>query len=273
MPVELQNMLKKRSNNKTLLRLGVNIDHAATLRQVRGGKTSYPNLLVIASEVKAAGAHQITIHLREDRRHIQDQDVVRLCRQRVLPINLELAPHTSLLKQVLRSRPDWICFVPERRQELTTEGGLDVRSQLKKLRQLTSLCHAKGVLVSMFINADRDQVEASRDSGADAVEFHTGAWVEARSAEKKKEWRFLVESAQVAHALGLRVHAGHGLDLGHARRIVQLPHLVEVNIGHSLICEALRVGIRRAVSDMLSALGSEPLPDPQKKPSPKRRNA
>ncbi len=247
----LPNMSKRRS---TKIALGVNIDHAATLRQVRGGHTTYPDLHELTRIAKRSGASQITIHLREDRRHIQDSDVVELCRKRVLPINLELAPTRKMLKQVLPNRPNWICFVPEKRQELTTEGGLNVKAQARTLEKLVELCHRKGILVSMFIEADIQQVEASFRCGADAVEFHTGAWVESTGAKKHQIWKRLVLASRVAHSLGLRVHAGHGLDLVHTRKIRKLPHLVEVNIGHSIICYSLSQGFAQVLKKFQALL-------------------
>ncbi len=234
------------------IRLGVNIDHAATLRRVRGNTTEYPDLLALSGECCKGGAEQITIHLREDRRHIQDSDVELLCRKSPLPINLEMAATKEMFRIAARNKPAWICLVPEKRRELTTEGGLDVvklRNRIRKLMVGLKSLRAPPLL-SCFIAPDVRQVKASLDVGAQAVEFHTGTWVSAKGLEKSKEWKRLVEAAQVAYSLGLRVHAGHGLDFVHAVKIRNLPHLVEVNIGHSLICYSLELGMKRAVQIM-----------------------
>ena len=230
--------------------LGVNIDHAATLRQVRGGITPYPNLLELVKEAKAGGARQITIHLREDRRHIQDADVQVLCSQSVLPINLEISLNPQILKIALNSKPKWVCLVPEKREELTTEGGLDVKKYFKKTKKIITVLKNKKIKVSCFIEPSLEQVEFSFLAGAHAVEFHTGHWVIAKGHNKNKIWNTLLEAAQWAHHLGLRVHAGHGLDYTHAKSIKHLPYLKEVNIGHSLICYALTCGLKNAVRKM-----------------------
>ena len=228
---------------KKRISLGVNIDHAATLRQVRGGTTSYPDLLQMTKIVHSAGAHQITIHLREDRRHIQDADVVHLCKKSKLPINLEMAVSPEMLKIALKNKPAWVCFVPEKREELTTEGGLNVLKVQKA-----------GIRVSYFIEAHPEQVSAAALAGADAVEFHTGHWVLSTGSKKEKIWQSLIESALKAHQLKMRVHAGHGIDFEHAKIIRKLPHLKEVNIGHSLICYALESGLEAVTKRMLAKL-------------------
>lgn len=237
-----------RTKNKILL--GVNIDHCATLRQVRGGHTAYPDMMKMAKLAVAGGADQITIHLREDRRHIQEKDLKLLTRNRLVPINLEMAAGRECLTMARRFRPDWICFVPEKRQELTTEGGLNVAAQEPKLRaQVAALAKIK-VRSSMFIDASVKQVESSARIGAHAVEFHTGAWVLAKGAEKRAHWNNLVKAAKRAHELGLRVHAGHGLDYETTVDILKLPYLEEVNIGHSLVCYALELGLKESVRRM-----------------------
>lgn len=236
------------------IRLGVNIDHCATLRQVRGGKTPYPNILKMAELAVAGGAEQITIHLREDRRHIQDIDVILLCKERPALLNLEMACSEKMKKIALKYHPDWVCFVPEKRQELTTEGGLDVDAQLPKLKKMSLELQRRGIEVSMFIDPDPKQVKASFKAGAEAVEFHTGSWVHAIQAGQtslaKKIWQRLLESAHLAHELGLRVHAGHGLDYKTTALIAKLPHLQELNIGHSLVCYALEDGLKKSVQKM-----------------------
>lgn len=234
--------------------LGVNIDHAATLRQVRGNTTSYPNLVSIAELAKKGGANQITIHLREDRRHIQDQDVVTLCKLSPLPVNLEMAVSQSILKIALKNKPAWVCFVPEKRAELTTEGGLDIKKCFAEIKKMTTTLRKKNIRSSFFIEPSTEQVEFSARAGADAVEFHTGHWVLAKGSQKKIIWQKLVAAADLAHWLGLRVHAGHGLDYEHAKQITKLPYLIEVNIGHSLICYALESGLQAVTKKMKNAL-------------------
>lgn len=236
---------------KSKIRLGVNIDHCATLRQVRGGTTPYPDLLHMARLAVRGGAEQITIHLREDRRHIQDLDVVALCENRPALINLEMACSEEMKKIALKHHPDWVCFVPEKRQELTTEGGLDVHGQFRKLHKMSLELQRRGIEVSMFIDPVPKQVRASFEVGAEAVEFHTGSWVHAVHLKNaklaQKIWNRLYESAQLAHGLGLKVHAGHGLDLITTPMIKNLPYLQELNIGHSLVCYALEIGLEKSV--------------------------
>lgn len=239
---------------KRKIRLGVNIDHAATLRQVRGGETPYPNLLKLAEIVASTGCEQITIHLREDRRHIQDKDVTDLCEARPCEINLEMAATPAMLKIALKNNPDWVCFVPEKRQELTTEGGLDVKRLKSQLKKMTEKLHQKGIEVSMFIDPSLLQVQASYDAGADAVEFHTGAWVNLSGLAKKREWKRLQEAAAAAHQLGLRVHAGHGLNLDSMSQIQKLPFLRELNIGHSIICYSLEWGLKDTLKKFLKLM-------------------
>lgn len=237
-----------------MIRLGVNIDHAATLRQVRGGTTAYPDLVQMMKLAVKGGAQQITIHLREDRRHIQLQDLVTLCKRRMVPLNLEMAAEAQMLRYALKYRPDWVCFVPEKRQELTTEGGLDVRKAQRKIGGMVDRLQRIGIECSMFINPDLTQVRASYEVGADAVEFHTGKWVHLSGAKQEREWRRLKEAAILAHSLGMNVHAGHGLDYTTAKKITRLPYLEEVNIGHSLICYALEDGLEKAVRKMRKVL-------------------
>lgn len=240
----------KKTVTKKKMRLGVNIDHCATLRQVRGGTTAYPNLVTCAEWAKAGGADLITIHLREDRRHIQDQDVKDLCRWRQLPINLELAAQKNMVNFALKVKPDWVCFVPEKRQELTTEGGLDVVKIQAPLKSMIKQLHSKGIAVSLFIAPDLVQVQAAAQVGAQAIELHTGHWVLYRGRKKQAELKRLVAAAQLAHQLGLGVHAGHGLDPQSTLDIKVLPHLAELNIGHFLVCDALRLGLQAAVKKL-----------------------
>lgn len=239
---------------KHKISLGVNIDHAATLRQVRGATTNYPDLVQISELAKKGGADQITIHLREDRRHIQDADVVTLCKKSPLPINLEMAVNSDILKIAIKNKPAWVCFVPEKRAELTTEGGLDIKKCFKQIKKMTAQLHKNNIKVSFFIEPSTEQVEMSAHAGADAIEFHTGHWVLEKGPKKSQIWNRLVASADLAHWLGLRVHAGHGLDYTHAKTITKLPYLQEVNIGHSLICYALTEGLQAVTKKMKNEL-------------------
>lgn len=232
------------------IRLGVNVDHVATLRQVRGGKTPYPDLLHMSREAVAGGADQITIHLREDRRHIQVHDLELLAKKRPAALNLEMAATEEMFRFARKHRPDWVCFVPEKRRELTTEGGLDVAKGFRRMQPMIEKLQRMGIEISMFIDPDPDQVKASYEIGADAVEFHTGSWVLLQGKAKEREWIKLREAARWTHGLGLNVHAGHGLDYEHARKIRALDHLEEVNIGHFLVCEALKDGLRASVRRM-----------------------
>jgi len=234
---------------KNKIQLGVNIDHIATLRQVRGGTTAYPNLLDHAKVAIKAGAAQITIHLREDRRHIQLQDLIHLTHAGV-PLNLEMAATPEMEKLAIKYKPKWVCLVPEKRQELTTEGGLDVDKISKRLLPMIKRIKKHGIKVSLFIDPSLKQVNKAHDLGADAVEFHTGTWVLAKKQKKVQEWSHLYEAAVLTHELGLRVHAGHGLDYQTTKEISHLPYLQEVNIGHSLICYALEKGLSFAIRKM-----------------------
>lgn len=230
--------------------LGVNIDHIATLRQVRGGTTSYPDLYRLTNLVIGAGADQITLHLREDRRHIQPQDVEVICKNRRVPVNLEMAATAQMLKVALKHKPDWCCFVPEKREELTTEGGLNVAKAAETIAPMVERLSRIGIDCSMFIEPSIKQVKAAYQVGAAAVEFHTGKWVHLKGQNKTKEWNRLREAALLAHSLGMFVHAGHGLDFNTTKEICKLPNLREVNIGHSLICYSLELGIEKAVQEM-----------------------
>jgi pyridoxine 5-phosphate synthase len=239
---------------KHKISLGVNIDHAATLRQVRGGTTSYPKLVSLVKLVKDGGGRQITIHLREDRRHIQDHDVKALCKKPILPINLEMAVSEEMLKIAIENKPSWVCFVPEKREELTTEGGLNIIQVFDSIEKMTQVLRSQKIKVSYFIEPNLEQVQAAAQGNANAVEFHTGKWVLSDGENKKTEWKKLKAAAELAFDLGLRVHAGHGLDFEHAKKIRKLPHLVEVNIGHSLICYSLEMGLKKSTQKMRDCL-------------------
>jgi pyridoxine 5-phosphate synthase len=234
------------------LRLGVNIDHAATLRQARG--TPYPDLIEAARLCEAAGAKGITIHLREDRRHIQDRDVYALRKTIATRLNLEMANNPDILAVALDVRPDEVCLVPERRQELTTEGGLDVAGQERRLRPTVLKLQEAGIAVSLFIAPDPRQVEAAARLGAPYIELHTGKFCDTRGAIARQELKALCAAARQAHSLGIKVNAGHGINLANVGDILHLPHLDTLNIGHSIICQAVFVGLKPAVRDMLAAM-------------------
>ncbi len=238
----------------TKIRLGVNLDHVATLRQVRGGTTSYPDLLFYVHESTRAGADQITLHLREDRRHIQDSDIQNVIKYAAIPVNMEMAATEEMTKLALKYKPQFVCLVPEKRQELTTEGGLDVVKKKKQISKLIEKLSKKGIKVSTFIGPDKKQVKASQEVGAFACEFHTGHWVQFKDRKKDKEWLKLIESALYCHDLNLNVHAGHGLDYESTRDIKALPFLEEVNIGHFLVCEGLKAGLYESVRNMVQIL-------------------
>lgn len=236
------------------MRLGVNLDHVVTLRRVRGDSTSYPDLLHFAQIVKKFGADQITVHLREDRRHIQDQDVRDLIRWGELPINLEMALSHEMVALAEEARPDWVCLVPEKRHELTTEGGLNVGEMMETARDFIPhlKLHSK---VSLFVDPELAAMEASAELGAQAVELHTGVFATAIESANEdlalKEIKRLQAAASRAKDLGLSVHAGHGLTFVSAVRIAkEIPEIEELNIGHFLVCQALYDGLGLAVSEM-----------------------
>ena len=236
----------------TPLKLGVNIDHAATLRQARG--VDYPNLPEIARLAEQAGAHGITIHLREDRRHIQDADVYTLRKTLTTRMNLEMANNPDVLRVALDVVPDEVCLVPERRQELTTEGGLDAAGQLDALRPTVRALAAQGTQVSLFVAPDRRQLDAAAALGAPYVELHTGAYANAAGDALRRELDALHEAAAYAATLGLKVNAGHGLTMDNVKPLLDIPNLDTLNIGHSIIAHALFVGIGQSVRDMLAAI-------------------
>ncbi|MCO5170958.1 MAG: pyridoxine 5'-phosphate synthase [Planctomycetes bacterium] len=232
-----------------MIRLGVNVDHVATIRQARGGRE--PDPVTAAHEAELGGADQITVHLREDRRHIQDRDL-RLLRQTVqTPLNLELAVSADVIAIALDVRPDQVTLVPERREEVTTEGGLDVVGGLAAVRAATARFAAAGVAVSLFIDPEPAQVEAARESGATHVELHTGQFALARGAgDVAHEVERLRRAGARAHELGLHLALGHGLDYRNVVLVRDLPHVAEMNIGHSIVSRAVYVGLREAVREM-----------------------
>ncbi|MDB4847102.1 pyridoxine 5'-phosphate synthase [Candidatus Pseudothioglobus singularis] len=229
--------------------LGVNIDHIATLRQARG--TRYPSLIDAAKICESSGADSITLHLREDRRHIQDQDVEELKFSLTTKMNLEMAATDEMLEIATKILPEDCCLVPEKRQELTTEGGLDVLSQLDRIKEVCSELSTNNIKASLFIDPDNYQIEAAVECGAPIIEIHTGHYADASSAaEMQKELQKISEACAYAHSLGLQVNAGHGLTLENTKAIAEINSVVELNIGHSIISRALFVGLGAATSEM-----------------------
>lgn len=235
-----------------MVKLGVNIDHVATLREARKGL--WPDVLAAAKVCELAGAHQITVHLRQDRRHIQDRDVILLRQALTIRLNLELGATEEIIGIARDIRPDVVCLVPENRQEITTEGGLDVASQMRHLTKVVDDFHSDGIGVSMFIDPDRPQVDASAACGADFVEFHTGAYANASDKEVDAEFDRLDDAAAHARTLGLTVNAGHGLSIRNLRRVAAIPGLHEVNIGHDIVARAIFIGLDNAVREILDIL-------------------
>jgi pyridoxine 5-phosphate synthase len=231
------------------LLLGVNIDHVATLRQARG--TRYPDPVRAAIESEQAGADSITLHLREDRRHIQERDVLLLKDILQTRMNLEMAVTDDMLAFAERVQPEDCCLVPERREELTTEGGLDVAGQLPRIREACTRLQAAGIRVSLFIDADSGQIAAAAESGAPCIEIHTGHFADAGDARQQAgELALIVEAVRQGVAAGLTVHAGHGLHYHNVKQIAAIPQVRELNIGHAIIAQAVFAGLATAVADM-----------------------
>lgn len=246
------------------LELGVNIDHVATLRQVRyralpDSPQAEPDLVTAATLCEEGGADQITIHLREDRRHIQDEDVRRLRDAVQTRINLEMGQAADILALALEVRPASVCLVPENRQEVTTEGGLDAVGGGQVLRETVRRCQSVGIRVSLFIDPLPEQIEAAARLGAEMVELHTGAFANAAGAERAQEVQRLQEGAELAHRHGLQVNAGHGLTTRNLPELFQVPHLRELNIGHHIVCRALEIGLRQAVMEMRTLMDRYPV--------------
>ncbi|MHB8667100.1 MAG: pyridoxine 5'-phosphate synthase [Burkholderiales bacterium] len=231
-----------------MIELGVNIDHVATLRQVRG--TSYPDPVRAALLAEGAGADAITLHLREDRRHIQDRDVETLRAQLKTRMNLESAVTREMLQIALRVRPHDVCLVPERRMELTTEGGLDVVSQFERVRQACQLLGESGIRVSLFINADRAQIDASKAAGAPVIELHTGHYADASGEERRAEFERICAAVEYGNRVGLKVNAGHGLNYDNVAAVAAVKGIAELNIGHAIVAQAVFVGWEAAVREM-----------------------
>ena len=237
------------------IRLGVNIDHVATVRNARGGR--HPDPVKAAEVAIAAGADGITAHLREDRRHIVDADVALLKERIVKPLNLEMAATAEMVRIACKLKPHAACIVPERRQERTTEGGLDAAGQANALRAAVGELAGAGIRVSLFIAAEPAQIEAAVKIGAPVIEIHTGTWCDAIAAGEAAaddEWDRIVRGAALANSAGLEVHAGHGLDFSSAETIAARPEVMELNIGHFLIGEAIFVGLGAAVRSMRAAM-------------------
>ena len=234
--------------------LGVNIDHVAALRQARG--TTYPDLCRAAQEAEAGGADGITVHLREDRRHIQDADLEALRGRLVTKMNLEMAVTPEMIDIARRIAPRDCCLVPERRAELTTEGGLDVAGQRGRLTEAVAELARAGVIVSSFIDPDAAQIAASAAVGATVIELHTGAFANARGAEAREEFARIGRGVQAGLDAGLQVNAGHGLHYGNVTEIARIPGISELNIGHSIVARAVFIGLRAAVGEMKALLRS-----------------
>jgi pyridoxine 5-phosphate synthase len=241
-----------------LIKLGVNIDHVATLREARyrGRPAGEPDPLEAARVCEEAGAHGITVHLREDRRHIQDRDVWKLRETVRTRLNLEMGNAPEIVEVALKLKPEIVCLVPERRQEVTTEGGLDAVTHSTALSETRKRMNDAGIDVSLFIAPDPAQVEAAAKLGAQFIELHTGAFAEHfhHAASDKAELQRLIAAARQAHELGLMVNAGHGLNYENLKLLQRVPHLVELNIGHSIVSRAVFVGLGQAVREMIEAM-------------------
>jgi pyridoxine 5-phosphate synthase len=235
-----------------MIRLGVNVDHVATLRQARG--IDIPDPVEAALLAEQAGAEGITVHLREDRRHIQDRDVKLLRERARTKVNLEMAVTPAIIAFAENLSPDDACFVPEKREELTTEGGLDVVRQKAKVAEAVRRLQDRGIHVSLFVDPVTAQIEAAREIGAYAVEIHTGTYCNVAGAAQEKERKAIAAAAASAQVLGLEVHGGHGLNYANVIPIAQIPEIIELNIGHSIIARAVFVGMSQAVREMKELL-------------------
>jgi pyridoxine 5-phosphate synthase len=245
-----------------MLKLGVNIDHVATLREARyrGRGRGEPDPVAAALACEAAGAHGITAHLREDRRHMQDRDIWKLREVIRTRLNLEMANAPEIVAIALKLKPNIVCLVPERRQEVTTEGGLDVAGNVAALTETRKRMNDAGIEVSLFIAPDAAQIDAAARAGSQFIELHTGAFAESFENERDRlaELERLIAGAKQAHALGLKVNAGHGLNYQNLPTVHRVPHLVELNIGHTIISRAVTVGLQTAVKEMLHLMENYP---------------
>ena len=228
--------------------LGINIDHIATLRQARG--THYPSPIDGALLCEQSGADSITLHLREDRRHIQDADVEILREKLTTKMNLEMATTDEMIAIAGRIKPEDCCLVPEKREELTTEGGLEVASQIPRMTDVCAQLAESNIIVSLFIDAQKDQIDAAKMCGAPVIELHTGHYADTQGAEQQQEFERIKSMATYAHSIGLQVNAGHGLTMENTTVIAELPEIVELNIGHSIIARAIFVGLEQATREM-----------------------
>ena len=234
------------------IELGVNIDHIATLRQARG--TVYPDLIEAAFLVEEAGANAITIHLREDRRHIQDQDVYDLRKTIKTRMNLELAATDEMVAIACNVHPEDACVVPEKREELTTEGGLDVIGQFDRIQKATKQLTSENIRVSLFIEPDIEQIKRVLEIGAPVIELHTGTYANAKGDDQQREFDRILKATEFAHDQGIHVNAGHGLDYSNTTAIAKIPQIRELNIGHSVIARAVFVGISKATRQILEVM-------------------
>jgi pyridoxine 5-phosphate synthase len=234
------------------IRLGVNIDHAATIRNARGG--THPDPVELAILAQESGANGITAHLREDRRHISDGDIVRLKKAINLPLNFEMAATDEMLQIALRTKPNATCIVPEKRAEVTTEGGLDIIANEKRLISIIKQLKESKILVSLFVDPDYKQIQKSKDIGADIIEIHTGAYCNNKGQAQENEFKKIAQCAKLAHKMGLECHAGHGLDFKTAKQIAKIPEIIELNIGHFLIGESIFIGLKDAIIKMKNAI-------------------
>jgi len=247
-----------------IIKLGVNIDHVATLRQARyatmlGAHNAEPSLLAAAHEVEAAGADSITVHLRQDRRHIQDADVYELREKIHTKLNLEMGNTAEILAIALKVKPDFVCLVPENRREITTEGGLNVVNADTSLERTIRTLQDAGIKVSLFVDPEVQQIEASARLGAEMIELHTGSFANAAPGGGEAEFLLLREAAILGHKLGLQINAGHGITLVNLPRLMQVPHLAELNVGHHLVARAIFLGLARSVRDMRSMMSAYPI--------------
>lgn len=251
-------MMKQTIKQSNPILLGVNIDHVATLRQARGVK--YPQVLQAALVAEQAGADGITIHLREDRRHIQDRDVELISETISSRLNLEMAVTDEMIGIAKKTKPEYVCLVPEKREELTTEGGLDVVGQFEKIKTACYKLAESGIKVSLFIDADTKQIEAAEKTGAPFIEIHTGHYADAIDLKNKQEqYHLICEGVKQAKNLGLMVNAGHGLHYHNVALIAAIPDIYELNIGHSIIAQSVFSGLSKAVSDMKTIISNASL--------------
>lgn len=237
------------------IRLGVNVDHVATLRQARG--TQYPDPVRAALDAESAGADQITVHLREDRRHIQERDVTVLKEILQVSLNLEMAATKEMVAFAKQVKPEFVCLVPEKREELTTEGGLDVITHFDNIKSVVSELEASGIQTSLFIDPSEKQIEVGYETGSRIIEIHTGAYADAKTMEEAQQhFTQIQKSAEFADSMGFRVHAGHGLHYKNVQAIAAIMQIKELNIGHSIVAEALKSGMQAAVKEMLYIIDS-----------------